>query len=341
MIPKNGKNEPGETKQASQLNAKKRGERKRKRKQGEILGGYNIDSIELTFPKEIEKEIRNNFEKQQNQRDEEEKEAYLEFLSPDRKIKGQTELLKEFLLFIKNPDLIFDFKILIENFRDLNLYERFLAAVRIYLRTDKLNESFDKFLYLCIAVEAPIHYNSNEKKEKGKLFIKFFKDNLSNESKLKLISNFKSKRVKNIADATSLRMCKYGYIKKPEKIPHGSLLPSCYKQNHCGILYGRCNYKPNQLCFLKSNPEKIDDHLYLVSDFLYKKRSDFVHEGKIFHHPMNDPDKPNPTNRSDGVWKNPISNNQEYKYEYTLDLNDLFCIYEEALLNYFKKLSGV
>ena len=105
-------------------------------------------------------------------------------------------------------------------------------------------------------------------------------------------------------------------IKNKEK----SIVPSCYKLKQCYLDTGKCY--PQHSCYLKSNPLKINDQLDYVLDYLYRERSNFVHEGRVFSHPEG--------GSIGDVCCHP-SKKKLVGVSYSLSLVDLFEIYEEAL----------
>jgi hypothetical protein len=285
---------------------------------------------EFNFPEQIRSSIEEDYDERRKNLSEMDQEAFAFFLSSQNEIKGDKETFVNFLDSLIKEDFKEEFKNLIENFNDMESYQRFLASILIYMRSNSFNESPDKFLYLCIAVEAAMQFKSTMGKiKKTKLFKDFFKKNLSEDSKLKMISHFKDKEVDNIAVGHSVMMRN---IRKNKiiKIKETSMVPSCYKLKQCYLHIGKCY--PQHGCYLKTNTDKIDDQLDNVLDYLYQKRSNFVHNGRVFPHPEG--------SSIGDVYCHPAQK-KLIGVSYSLDLFDLFKIYEEALLNHFKKINGI
>jgi len=226
------------------------------------------------------------------------------------------------------------FIFLIENFENYELYKSFLASILVYTRIDDLPDDIDKFLYLCIAVEAAMQFNSIIRK-KSKRFKLFFMENLSDNSKLKMISSFKNKRFKNFIEGSNLANHKtFGTNLK--KIKREIILPSCYRQKECFIAQSKCY--PDRYCFLKDKDEiKINEQLDFILSYLYGKRSDFVHEGIGFS--LESRSLESRLGHWHGLWdlfKDPIQG-KEVEVHFKLYMEDLFNFYEEALLNQFSK----
>lgn len=280
----------------------------------------------FTFPVEIQNKIEDDYNKRKNKFDAHNQLVYSFFLDPNPRIDGDKEVLENFLNSVNN-DLRDDYVNLIENFADFAEYNKFLASVLIYLRIENIGDECDKFLYLCIAIEAATRFKYNQNKKKSLLFKKFFKDNLPIEEKIKIISNFKSKEFKYTLSSTDLTRYRSNINTKPKpkKIESNSFLPACYRQKRCYIEYGKCY--PKYGCYL-CDINNADGYFDLVIDFLYQKRSNFVHEGRIFPHP-------NGQGGSQFVCYD-HSIKDDIIVRYSLDLFDLIKIYQIALLNHFK-----
>lgn len=291
--------------------------------------------IIFKFPERIRLKEQEEFEKIEKMLEkacESDKDLSTLFSHPEPKkpklgMKSEILYLQTFLNSLKNQELKEDFIKLIETFEDLELYKRFLASILIYNRIDGLPDGIDKFLYLCIAVEAAMYFKHNKGKKKNKLFRSFFKKNLSDESKLKMISNFRNKKVKNIL----VRDIKFGSKLKKRKT--NTLLPSCYRQKHC-FVYGNGCY-PENMCHLKNEGRnKIDEQLDHILNYLYAKRGNFVHEGVGFSLENRD-EKGYFDIRIFDLYKDHTKNKMS-EVLVTLNMEQLFNFYEEALLNHCK-----
>lgn len=290
------------------------------------------DGNEVNYPKKILIKMAERFEERGKNLSESDKDFYIALFNPGITIKSEIPALNKFIDSIKNDELKDEFISLIESFEDYEFYKRFLASIIIYSQIDNLPDDIDKFLYICIAIEAAMHFKSNPVKEKGKRFKLFFKENLSTESKLKMISAFKNKRVKNVVDGSNLANHKYFGVKL-KKVKRNTILPSCYHQKECFFAAGECY--PDRYCYLKGNDEnKINEQLDFILTYLYGKRSEFVHEGIGFSlgsrrdrwHGFGD------------LFYDPIQR-KELEVHFQLYMEDLFYFYEEALLNLFSKNS--
>ena len=159
----------------------------------------------------------------------------------------------------------------------------------------------------------------------------FFKENLSTENKLKLISSFHD----GVFDS---------YLERGQRINNGIMLPSCYDENVCYVEGGKC--EPNVACPLLSDEKRLNKQLNLVLRYIYQKRSAFVHEGKLFS--LYERYSEAGMNFIGGyildvfhiLERNKIVKIVNSKpVLVNLDFEDLCICYEESLLNYFKKLS--
>lgn len=288
------------------------------------------DQTKVNYPEKIWIKMVKNFEEKGKKVSESDKNLYIALLNPRITAKAEILALNKFIDSVKNDALKDEFIRLIENFEDYGLYKRFLASILIYNRINNLPESIDKFLYICIAIEAVMHYESNPVKEKGKRFKLFFKENLSTESKLKMISAFKNKEFKNIINGSNLaNHKKLGF--KLKKIKRNTFLPSCYRQKECFFAAGKCY--PDRYCYLKNNDEiKVNEQLDFILTYLYSKRSEFVHEGIGFSlgsredrwHGLRD------------LFYDSIQR-KDVEVHFSLYMEDLFNFYEEALLNQFSR----
>lgn len=289
------------------------------------------DEIKVNYPEKIWMKMVEKFEERGKSISNSDKDFYTALLNPGITVKAEIPALNKFIDSIKNDALKNEFTRLIENFEDYELYKRFLASILIYNRIDNLADGIDKFLYICIAVEAAMHFKSNPIKEKGKRFKLFFKENLSTESKLEMISSFKNKKFKNVIEGSNLANHKYFGVKL-KKIKRNVLLPSCYRQKECFFAAGECY--PDRYCYLKDNDEtKVNEQLDFILTYLYAKRSEFVHEGIGFSleskedrwHGLRD------------LFYDPIQG-KNVEVHFKLYLEDLFNFYEEALLNQFNRI---
>mgnify|MGYP000889783489 CR=1 FL=1 len=286
-------------------------------------------SNSLIFPEVIRTKIEDGYKERKKKLSPSQIRILSPFLDPKPEIDGDKEVLQNFLDFLQNDTYEQEFVNLIENFEDLEAYHRFLASVLIYMRTENFNDPSDKFLYLCISIEAAMQFKSNRGKEKNRLFKAFFKENLAEDTKLRMISHFKSKNVINTVKSQDFLLYKAGKTSL-RKTKGKSIVPSCYKLKQCFLDTGKCY--PQHGCYLKSNPDKINDQLNFVLDYLYQKRSNFVHDGRIFAHPVNG---------SIGDVCCYSAQKKLVGISYSLNLYDLFEIYEEALLNHFKTINGL
>ena len=282
------------------------------------------------------KKYKSSFEANLSKYEGDNKLFYKGFFDYNKRLKSEEKEIKRFLGFLKNRNAVADFVSMIKNIKKKKDYERFFSSILIYMRIDSLEHAFDKFLYLCIAVESCMNYGIKTSKKKGQLFREFFSENLSEKSKLKIISSFQDKKVKNIIHGSQLLagkiMIENGKKVKFVKKPENTLLPKCFEMKNCYIEYGGCY--PDTLCAIKGDVTKVNTRLFFVLDYLYSKRSNFVHEGIAFSHPMSIPEK----NYTDAgildAYKEP-STKQFIEVHYNLDFKDLCFLYEEALLNHF------
>ncbi len=290
----------------------------------------------IDLSKTLKDEYIKDYKKLSSKYSGQEKSFFETFFDPKKRFDSEVEVLNTFLSFVKDRTMVNRFRQLIHNLDDKEKYERFLASVMIYIRIDSFVHSFDKFLYLCIAVEAAMNYGIKGNKKKSQLFRDFFVDNLSEESKLKIISNFQDTSVEYVCDGTSLQEYHHarseGKNIKIKKIKRPTQVPLCYKRKQCYLAYGRCC--PEILCAIKGNSKQIDSRLYFVLDYLYGKRSDFVHEGKSFAHPESQPEKHYTDIGINDLYENPMDSSLQEIF-YSLDIKDLFFLYEEALYKNF------
>ncbi|QUH23458.1 hypothetical protein HYG87_06635 [Methanobacterium alkalithermotolerans] len=280
----------------------------------------------FNFPLKIQKEIEDEYAAKKNKFNPSQQAAFSIFLDPNPEIEGDKEVLEKFLDDIP-IDLKKDYIDLIENFDDLNAYRKFLGSILIYLRIENIGDECDKFLYLCIAIEAATRFKYNQNKKKTLLFQKFFKDNLPIEERIKIVSNFKSKDAKYTLDSTDLIRVRSNPNSKIKKIETNSFLPACYRLKKCYIDYDKCY--PEYGCYLK-DIDSTDGFIELPLNFLYQKRSIFVHDGRVFPHP-------NGQGGSQFVCHDP-SIEKDIIVRYSLDLFDLIRMYQIALLNHFKQV---
>lgn len=212
------------------------------------------------YPEKIWNKMMEDFEKTAEIMSEPDEKFYRDLFHPIITLESEIPPLNTFIeSSIKNEALKPDFVDLIANFEDYEIYKRFLASILIYNRINNLDDGIDKFLYICIAVEAAMHFKSNPIIEKNKRFRYFFKNNLSTESKLKMISCFRNKKVKNIIKGPDLVNHK-SFGVKIEKTKSNIFLPSCYRQKECFVYGGKCH--PERICDLKSkSEEKINEQL--------------------------------------------------------------------------------
>lgn len=287
--------------------------------------------ITFKYPEKIVLRKQEELEKRLKKAHKSNRDFVMKHFNPLNDIEHEIPNLVKFLDSIRNPDLKEEFIGLIETFEDAVIYERFVASICVYNRIDSLPEGSDKFLYLCIAVEAAMHLDINHNKKKNKLFRAFFKDNLSEESKLKMISTFRNKKVKNI-NGPDLVNSRYSGT-KPKKTKYETHLPSCYRQKQCFVYGGRCY--PDNLCYLKNEGHyRINEQLDHILNYLYGKRGCFVHNGVHFEL----------SSRNDGRYMSSqlldiyhdYIKKENTEVLFTLYLEDLFNFYEEALLNHCK-----
>lgn len=287
----------------------------------------------IIYPEKIWVQMVEKFEKKTEKMEESDKKFYTDLLNPGITLKAEIPEINKFLDSIKNKTLKLKFIDLIVNFEDYDVYKRFLASILVYNRINNLPDDADKFLYLCIAVEAAMHSKSNEGKEKNKLFRSFFNENLSSESKLKMISQFKNKKVKNVINGSNLANHKT-FGSKIKKTKSNGFLPSCYRQKECFIAGGKCY--PERLCNLKNKGEKeVNEQLDFILRYLYGKRSRFVHEGVAFA--LESREKKDYLGGGLLDSYEDHTRNKNYQVFFTLYMEDLFIFYEEALLNYCKR----
>jgi hypothetical protein len=289
--------------------------------------------MSFKYPEKIWDKMMADFEKTAEGMSESDERFYRDLFHPVITLKSEIPPLNTFIeSSIKNEALKPDFIDLIANFEDYEIYKRFLASILIYNRINNLDDGIDKFLYLCIAVEAAMHFKSNPITEKNKRFRHFFKDNLSTESKLKMISCFRNKKVKNIIKGPDLANHK-SFGVKIEKTKSNIFLPSCYRQKGCFVYGSKCY--PERICDLNSNgEEKINEQLDFILGYLYDKRSRFVHEGVGFSLES----KKEKDYFGGGLLDSFYDPTKDKRVQifFTLYAEDLFNFYEEALLNYFK-----
>lgn len=297
-----------------------------------------VGPISFKYPEKIWNKMMEDFEKTAERMSESDEKFYRDLFHPVITLKSEIPPLNTFIeSSIKNEALKPDFIDLIANFEDYEIYKRFLASILIYNRINNLDDGIDKFLHICIAVEAAMHFKSNPITEKNKRFRYFFKDNLSTESKLKMISCFQNKKVKNIIKGSDLLNHK-SFGVKIKKTKSNTFLPSCYRQKGCFVYGNKCY--PECLCDLKvKREEKINEQLDFILGYLYDKRSRFVHEGIEFSL-----ESRRDKNYFGGglldSFRDPTRNRMVEVF-FTLYAEDLFNFYEEALLNYFKKTSKI
>lgn len=289
------------------------------------------NELKFKFPEAIITKKQEKLEKRLEKAHASDKDLIKKLFNPFNSLKTEESSLKKFLDNLKNNGLKPDFTDLIQSFEDNESYERFLASILIYNRIDDLPDGTSKFLYLCIAVEAAMHFNSNHNKKKNILFKSFFKKNLSEESKLKMISRFRNKEVKNIVKSQDLINFK-NYGAELKKTKTDEYMPSCYRIKDCFVENSMCY--PDNFCYLKDkSPEKIDGQLDHILNFLYTKRGNFVHEGIGFS--------------IDSMYDKDISlglidlyhdptKKEDVEAHFFLYIEDLFNFYEEALLNHCK-----
>lgn len=291
----------------------------------------------VKYPEKIWIQMVGNFEKDLEEVGESDKDFYKSLLNPGHTVKAEIPALNEFINNIKNSGLKDEFIDLIEKFENFELYKRFLAAALIYNRINGLPDNADKFLYICIAVEAAMHYESNPIKEKNKRFRSFFKENLSKESKLKMISTFKNRKVKNIIKGSNLANHR-SFGAKLIKHESNTFLPSCYRQKSCFVEGSRCY--PERICFLNDSTEsKIDEQLDFILLYLYGKRSRFVHEGVAFSLESKE-EKDYLGGGLLDVFYDHTKMNERHQVYFTLYQEDFFNFFEEALLNHCKGDEG-
>jgi hypothetical protein len=292
-------------------------------------------STEITFkyPEKIILKKQEKLEKRLKKAHKSNKDFVINYYNPINDIQYEIPHIQKFLDSIKNLSLKNEFILLIGTFSDSEIYERFLASIFIYNRIDSLPEDSDKFLYLCIAVEAAMHLDINHNEKKNKLFRDFFKNNLSDESKLKMITSFRNKKMKNIINGPDLVNSRY-FGTKPKKKKCEVYLPSCYRQKQCFVYGSQCS--PNKLCYLKSEGSyRLNEQLDHILNYLYAKRGSFVHNGVQF---ALDSKYDDSYHFSCGLWDvyYDYIKNEEMNVIFTLYLEDLFNFYEEALLNFCK-----
>ena len=202
------------------------------------------------------------------------------------KIEAENQIkdaLCKFLEVITRDNLQGDYIRMIEQLKNIGDFGRFLKSAMIYTRMHtKLKEIEDKFIYLCVAVEAAKRYNTGNREGPTTTFVNFFLNNLSDDSLELALSYFEVMR------ATE----KYDKIKEDEK-----------------------------------------RHLF---KYIYQKRSNFVHEGKLFPHSGKSSewllDIYRPDWRNDPNWKVYVRFNMPF---------EVLCgLYEEALLAEFKHREG-
>ncbi len=285
--------------------------------------------ITFKYPEKIRLKKQEELEKRLKKAHKSNKNFVINHFNPLNDIKYEMNRIQKFLDSIKNQSLKNEFIVLIETFEDSEIYERFLSSIFIYNRINNLLEDSDKFIYLCIAVEAAMHLNVKHNEKKNKLFRAFFKNNLSDESKLKMISSFRNKKVKNIIKGPDLINSQY-FGTKPKKNRYEAHLPSCYKQKQCFVYGGRCY--PDNLCYLKNaGHHRLNEQLDHILNYLYVKRGRFVHNGVPFelgsHRYIS-------CQLLDTYYDYVKKENAEVLF--TLYLEDLFIFYEEALLNHCK-----
>ena len=151
-----------------------------------------------------------------------------------------------------------------------------------------------------------------------------------------MIKNFKNKKVKYIYQGSQLEQYHLSKDKtnqiKLRKEEKYIFLSSCFKSKQCFIEHISC-YPNEQLCSIKDSEDKINEQLDYLLSYLYSKRGDFVHMGKVFSPHIES------EHQYEGLYdtyENPISKNIELVF-YQISLNYLFSVYEEALYNLFNK----
>jgi len=293
----------------------------------------NNTEQDIIFPENIKRILFKKFkEKISSISDDVTRSFYERLLDPEKEIEYDVKTMRKFLEKLYNKSLKNDFISLFRNFRDEELYNHFLASIRIYSRIDDLPCNEDMFLYLIIAIEASLNYGGKNKGEgKKKLFKSFFKENLSKNTKIKLVSSFYNKRFDTYKKGVHREVDDILREKTGREVYHPEInepisLPACYKKDSCYIEYGRCH--PEIYCHLNQHEGQLENYLDAVLEYLYKKRCDAVHEGKFFT-----PQK----QRENGIdFIGIVDYYKDGIISFKITLEELFSMYEEALLNFFR-----
>ncbi|MDI6799002.1 MAG: hypothetical protein QMD12_03375 [Candidatus Aenigmarchaeota archaeon] len=117
----------------------------------------------------------------------------------------------------------------------------------------------------------------------------FFKDNLTENEKIKLIRSFHVRRTKYIERAGYVLLKKAGrthreyrsieeYSNMESQPLDEKLLPYCYDWKNCYIEDGKCC--PDVICRLKDNEEALDKEFNRIIGIIYDYRSMFVHRAR-------------------------------------------------------------
>jgi hypothetical protein len=291
----------------------------------------------IKIPKSITQTKKRKIEKQlQLCKNEADRQILKLLLDPRKQIENERKIIFEFLEGLENKSLIDFYIAFLGSFRNEELYNRFIASIRLYSRIHNLQSDIDKFLYWCISVEAALNFGGiNIDKGKTKLFKSFFKENLPKDTKIKLISSFKNAEYNTYLERHSIRIYRNKIKKENFRTNKRILLPKCYDEGFCWIEYGKCH--PDIYCYISDDDNKLNEYLDSVFDYLYQKRSNFIHEGKLWA-PQFEKGDMIPAGNLD-MWRIGKKQKQNVVVVFNITFEDLRCAYEEALLNYFTKFN--
>ena len=160
--------------------------------------------------------------------------------------KQLSEYLCNFLSVLIRKDLKDDFFDMISRIRDVEEFRRFLTSTIIYHRMHtKLNEVEDKFIYLCIAVEAAKRFGTGRTTGATDDFVNFFIGNLSNNSIQQALSYFEimgaTKNLEKLKEEKAKHLFRYLYQKRSVFVHEGRLFEPSVKESEFHI----CIYKPD------------------------------------------------------------------------------------------------
>ena len=160
--------------------------------------------------------------------------------------------------------------------------------------------------------------------------IKFFKNHVSTEDKIRIIKSFRAKRTSYV-DGFNFRMhgkTQFSKVNNMEELRgyfgvSKGLMPECYHWKYCYVGYGECC--PDMGCLLKENNEFLEEKLKKIVSMIYQIRSDAVHNA-IFP----------PISEGEVNFVYTIIDKKPVIIEITIE--DLQNIFEKAFKNYFDKI---